>query len=286
MTSAPLRRLLARLDLGQRGGDLFVGESGQGEGALFGGFVAAQAVVAAARSVDGMALHSLHAYFLEPGRHTAPIEYAVDRLRDGRTFATRQVLARQDTAAIFSLTASFVRAEEGISHQDPIPAAPPPDDLPEWEDVRVQLLRDPSKRRPDGPLEVRVCDPDSPDPGIRLPPSRRVWLRPRGAVPDDLLLRTALLVFATDRTLLRTGARPHGLPWESTIGVSLDHSLWLHRLPRFDDWILYACHSPAAAAARSLTIGAMYERDGTRIATVAQEGLLRLRHPEKGADPF
>jgi acyl-CoA thioesterase-2 len=277
MSASPLSRLLARLDLDQRADDVFAGEPGQGEGPLFGGFVAAQAVVAAARTVDGTTLHSLHAYFLEPGRHGAPIEYSVERLRNGRTFVTRQVVARQDGAAIFSLTASFARIEPGISHQDPMPEAPPPDGLPEWEDVRLQLLRDPSKRRPDGPLEVRVCDPDSADPDVRLPPSRRVWLRARGEVPADPLSRLALLVFASDRTLLRTGARPHGLPWERTIGVSLDHAVWLHRLPRFDDWILYACHSPAAEAARSLTIGAMYERDGTRIATVAQEGLLRLR---------
>jgi acyl-CoA thioesterase-2 len=277
MNPSPLNRLLARFDLDRLGDDRFTGQPGQGEGALFGGFVAAQAFVAAARTVDGTALHSLHAYFLEPGRHDAAIDYGVERLRDGRSFKTRQVLARQDGTAIFSLTASFARIEQGISHQDPMPDAPPPEGLPEWEDVRAQLLNDPSKRRPDGPLEVRVCDPDSPDPDVRLPPTRRIWLRTRGIVPDDPLLRTAMLVFATDRTLLRTGARPHGLPWARTIGVSLDHAVWLHHPPSFSDWILYACHSPAAENARSLTIGAMYERSGKRIATVAQEGLLRLR---------
>jgi acyl-CoA thioesterase-2 len=208
MSASPLTRLIDRLNLEERGRDLFRGESGQGKGPLFGGFVAAQAVVAAGRTVDGIQLHSLHAYFLEPGRHEVPIEYATERLRDGRTFATRHVVARQDGTAIFSLTASFARAEEGISHQDPIPDAPEPEGLPEWEDVRAQLLRDPSKRRPDGPLEVRVCDPDSSDPDVRLPPSRRVWLRLRGEPPAEPLLRTALLIFATDRTLLRTGARP------------------------------------------------------------------------------
>lgn len=277
MSSEALDKLVACLDLEAVTNGVYRGDPGAGRGPLFGGLVAAQAAVAAGRSVDGMALHSLHAYFLEPGRHACAIDFSVERVRDGRSFATRHVVARQLGAAIFSLTASFTRAEGGIEHQDPMPDAPGPAGLPEWEEVRAQLLGDPTQRRPDGPLEVRVCDPDSPDPDVRLPAQRRTWIRLRGAPPADALLRTALLVYTTDRTLLRTGARPHGMPWSRTIGVSLDHAVWLHRPPRFDDWLLYACASPAAHAARSLTLGAIYEGDGTRIATVAQEGLLRLR---------
>jgi acyl-CoA thioesterase-2 len=272
----PFAALVDRLDLETVGTDLYRGQPGRGRGALFGGLVAAQAVVAAGRSVEGISLHSLHAYFLEAGRHDYALDFAVERVRDGRSFATRHVVVRQRGASIFSMTASFTRGESGIAHADPMPEAPEPEGFQEWEEVRAQLLGDPAKRRPRGPLEVRVCDPDSLDPDVRLPARRRSWIRLLGEPPADPLLRTALLVYTTDRTLLRTGARPHGLPWARTIGASLDHSVWVHQPPRFEDWILYACASPAAHSARSLTIGAIYERDGTRVATVAQEGLLRL----------
>lgn len=274
--SSPLQRLLRRLNVEAVETDVFVGHPGQGEGALFGGLVAAQAAVAAGRSAPERQLHSLHGYFMRPGRHNLPIRFTVDRLRDGRTFATRQVVAQQAGEPIFTLAASFTRPEEGISHQDMMPDAPPPDGLPDWEDLRAQLLGDPAKRRPDGPIEVRVCDPEPAEAGAPMPPTRMVWLRPRGPLPADPLLHTALLVFATDRTLLRTAARPYGANWGARVGASLDHAVWLHRPPRFDDWLLYASQSPAAHAARALVIGAMYRRDGIRIVTVAQEGLLRM----------
>lgn len=271
----PLGSLLRRLDLDPIDRDTFSGRSGRGEGALFGGMVAAQAVVAAGRTVSERPLHSLHAYFLRPGRHGVPIRFTVDRIRDGRTFATRTVVAQQDGEVIFNLSASFTKPESGISHQDTMPDAPAPADLPEWEDLRAQLLGDPAKRRADGPIEVRVCDPDTPDPSVKLPARRRTWLRPRGVLPCDPLVHAALLVFASDRTLLRTAMRPHGGVWRVR-AASLDHSVWMHHPPRFDDWVLYVAHSPAAHAARALLLGAMYRRDGTRIVSVAQEGLLRL----------
>ncbi|MBI1813731.1 MAG: thioesterase family protein [Deltaproteobacteria bacterium] len=272
----PLTRLLRRLAVEQLDRDLFLGSSGRGEGALFGGLVAAQSAVAAARTVADRQLHSLHGYFLRPGKHNVPIRFIVDRIRDGRTFATRSVVAHQAGEAIFHLSASFTKPEDGIAHQDSLPpAAPEPETLPDWEDVRATLLGDPTKRRPDGPIEVRVCDPDSPDPNVKLAPRRRVWLRPRGPVPDDPLVHTALLIFASDRTLLRTAARPHGLTWRLRTGASLDHAVWFHHPPRFDDWILFATESPVAHAARALLLGAMYDRNGTRVVSVAQEGLLR-----------
>lgn len=275
IASTPLERLLRRLDLDRQDGDVFVGHPGQGEGALFGGLVAAQAVVAAGRTVAVGGLHSLHGYFLRPGRHGVAIRFRVDRERDGRTFSTRHVVAQQADETIFSLTASFAKAEEGISHQDPLPAdTPGPDGLPEWEDLRASLLG--GARRPDGPIEVRVCDPESPDRNVKLPARRRVWMRPRGPLPDDALVQAALLVFASDRTLMRTAARPHGVTWHLRMAASLDHAVWLHRAVRFDDWLLYVCESPVAHAARALVLGAMYRRDGTRIASVAQEGLLRV----------
>ncbi len=277
MTSSngPLEGLLRRLDLEVAGNACFVGVSGKGRGALFGGMVAAQAVAAAGRDAGGRRLHSLHGYFLRPGEHGVPIRFHVTRLRDGRTFTTRAVLAEQSGQPIFSCTVDFTRHEEGISHQqERMPEAPEPPGLEEWEDMRAALGGDPSARRADGPIEVRVCDPDSADPSVALPARRRVWLRPRGTVPDDPLLRAALLVYASDRTLLRTAARPHGA-WQLRTAASLDHAVWLHRPPCFDDWILYASESPVAHGGRALLLGAMYTRDGTRIATVAQEGLLR-----------
>ena len=276
--ASPLERLLHRLDLEERGGDRFNGHSGGGEGPLFGGLVAAQAVIAAGRTVTAeRALHSLHGYFLRPGEHGVPLRFVVDRTRDGRTFATRNVTVAQSDQVIFSLSASFTKPEAGIAHQEPgAPEAPPPDGLPDWEDLRAALLGDASKRRPDGPVEVRVCDPDSPDPTLKLPARRRVWVRPRGRLPDDPLVHAAVLVFASDRTLLRTAARPHAATWRLRVGASLDHAVWLHRPARFDEWLLYVSESPVAYAARALLLGALYRRDGTRIASVAQEGLLRL----------
>ena len=269
----PLQRLLSQLELEPRDGDLFLGRTGAGGGRLFGGLVAAQAVLAAGRTVATGALHSLHGYFLRPGRHGAPVTFAVDRIRDGRTFTTRRVVAHQAGEAIFSLSVSFARPEEGIAHQDPMPDAPPPGELPDWEAERARLLGEP--RGEEGPVEVRICDPDDPL-GRPLPPSKRMWMRPRGALPDDPLVHTALLVFASDRALLSTAARPHGLPWGRRMGASLDHALWIHRPVRFDDWLLYAMHSPAAHAARGLVFGAIYARDGQRVASVAQEALIRI----------
>jgi len=275
--SDPLATLLARLDLEPLDRDLHLGEPEPGgDGPLFGGFVASQATVAAGRSVAQGFLHSLHGYFLRPGRHDLPIRYAVDRIRDGRTFTTRRVVAHQGGEAIFNLSASFAVPEEGISHQNPMPDAPPPESAPDWEDERARILGDATRRRPDGAVEVRVCDPDDPDPSVKLAPRRRVWMRPRGVLPDDPLVHAAVLVYATDRTLLGTAARPHGLPWGHRIGASLDHAVWLHHPPRFDDWLLYASESPVAHAARGLIFGAMYATDARCVASVAQEGLIRI----------
>jgi acyl-CoA thioesterase-2 len=275
--SKPLAILLDRLDVVTLDRDLFLGrpEPG-GDGPLFGGFVASQAVITAGRTVERGFLHSLHAYFLRPGRHDLPIRYVVHRIRDGRTFTTRRVVAHQGGEAIFNLSASFAVPEEGIAHQSPAPEAPPPETVPDWEDERARILGDSSKRRPDGPVEVRICDPDDPDPSVKLPPKRRVWMRPRGPLPDDPLVHAALLVYATDRTLLGTAARPHGLPWGHRIGASLDHCVWLHHPPRFDDWLLYASESPVAHAARGLIFGAMYDRSDRCVVSVAQEGLIRI----------
>jgi acyl-CoA thioesterase-2 len=272
-SGAPLGRLLELLRLDPLDSDLYLGETPQGEGRLFGGLVAAQAVRAASLTTTSGDLHSLHAYFLRPGAHGVPIRFVVHRIRDGRTFTTRRVVAHQGGEAILGLEASFARPEPGISHQDPAPAAEAPEGLPDWEELRARMLRQPEAVRPQ-PIEVRTCDPDDPE-GRPQPPAKRVWMRPAGPVPDDRRVHEALLVYASDRTLLSTAARPHGLPWGRRSVASLDHAMWLHRPARFDDWILYASHSPVAHAARGLVLGALYDRAGVRIASVAQEGLIR-----------
>src|SRR5262249_35066500 len=156
---------------------------------------------------EGGMLHSLHAYFLRPGSHDVPLRFVVERIRDGRTFSTRRVLAHQGGEAIFTLSASFAREEEGVAHQDPMPDAPVPDALPDWEDVRAEILGDPSLRRRDSAVELRMCDPEMFSDQPRAA-RQKVWMRPRGPIPGDPLLHAAVLVYASDRTLINTAARP------------------------------------------------------------------------------
>ena len=271
---SPLERLVELLTLERLDADLYLAETPAGEGRLFGGLVAAQAVMAASATVPRGDLHSLHAYFLRPGAHQVPIRLVVHRIRDGKTFTTRRVVAHQGGEAILGLESSFTLPEAGISHQDPMPEAPAPEDVPDWEQLRAAMLHQPEALRPQ-PIEVRTCDPDDPE-GRPQPAAKRVWMRPVGPVPDDPRLHEALLVYASDRTLLSTVSRPHGLPWGKRMAASLDHAMWLHRPARFDDWVLYASQSPVAHAARGLVFGAMYDRHGVRIASVAQEGLVRI----------
>jgi acyl-CoA thioesterase II len=272
----PLGQLLRRLDLEPIAEDCFLGHAGRGEGRVFGGLLAAQALVAAGRTVDRGAPHSLHLYFVRSGRHGMPLTWSVTRVRDGFSFSLRHVVGEQSGLAILTLNASFTTQLTGLAHQDPMPDVPPPESLDDWEDLRVRVLGPDTVRRPDGPLEVRDCDPEeaAPSPGRRA--RRRLWMRPRGPLPDDPLVHAAVLVYASDRGLLSTAGRPHGLMWGVGLGASLDHAVWFHHATRFDDWVLYDMTSPAASAGRGLCHGAVYRRDGTRIASIAQEGLVRV----------
>jgi len=274
--STPIDRLRKLLEPEPLDRDLFLANPGRGEGRLFGGLVAAQAVMAGGATLsEGQGdVHSLHGYFLRPGRHDRPIRIVVDRIRDGRSFTTRRVVAHQAGEAIFNMAVSFVRPEAGIEHQGEMPEAPGPEGLPDWEKVRSERLGQP-RRRSGGPLEIRVCDPDDFLPDRAATSARMMWLRPRGEVPPGSLLNAALLVYASDRTLLGTAGRPHGLTYGNMQAASLDHAVWLHHPPRFDDWILYVMQSPVAHSARALIHGAMYRPDGVRIASVTQEGLIR-----------
>ena len=269
-TSA-LERLLHRLDLQQLDRDLFLGDPGRGAGRLFGGLVAAQSLMAAARTVAEGEVHSLHSYFLRGGKPGVPIQFVVHRIRDGRTFTTRRVVAHQEGEAIFSLEASYAIPEDGISHQDPMPNVPAPDDLPDWERVRPDA---PPVTR-DGPIEIRACDPAGMRSREKQAPFRQVWVRTRGPLPEDSAYHAALITFASDRGMLSTVERMHGVPRNRRGSASLDHAIWFHRPPRWDGWMLYTTASPAAHNARALILGTMYSEDGTLIASVAQEGLVR-----------
>jgi acyl-CoA thioesterase-2 len=271
-----LQTLLDCLALEEPGSDLFIGDPGPGEGRLFGGMVAAQSVMAAGRTVDAdRALHSLHAYFLRPGIHDAPIRFVVHRIRDGKTYTTRRVVAYQAGEAIFNLAASFALPEPGVSHQEPAPSAPSPENSVDWELMRARILGDARFER-ESAAEVRMATPYHPE--EPAPPRQQVWVRLRGTPSDgDPLLHTALLVYLSDRTLASTAARPHGLPWGKRMTASLDHTVWIHRPFRLDGrWLLYASESPVAHAARGMIFGGIYQ-DGVRIASVAQEALIRVR---------
>ena len=260
---------------------------------VFGGQVLAQALVAARRTVDDdRVAHSLHGYFILPGDLNHPIVYFVDRLRDGRSFATRRVTAIQHGRAIFNLSASFQVEEEGPEHQLEATSAPDPETLtPELERIRAAASRIPPELRDvltqERPIDFRVVDPvDLFDP--RPEPARRLmWFRARGSMPDDRLVHQAVLAYASDYGLLATALQPHGLTIR-TPGVqvaSLDHALWFHRSFRVDEWMLYVMDSPAAAGARAFTRGSIYTREGLLVASSAQEGLTRVwKEDDKGPD--
>lgn len=274
---AKLDALVRRLDLTPAGADQYRGVPGSGSGRAFGGMLLAQGLIAAGRTVDGATPHALHAHFLRPARRSVETRWTVERLRDGLGFISRRVQAEQGASLLFVSTTSFVMPGSGLEHQDAMPAVPPPEECPDVEDVRVQILGDPSVRQLEGPLEIRECDPAGAVPRVGRAGRRARWMRPRGVLPDDRLLHAAVLAFASDRGLLSTAGQPHGLMWGQGIGASLDHALWLHRPVHFDDWLLFTSESPIAAASRGMIFGALYARDGTRVASVAQEGLIRLR---------
>jgi acyl-CoA thioesterase-2 len=247
----------------------------------FGGQVAAQALVAAMRTVpDDRFVHSLHSYFLRPGDVRAPIVYFVDRIRDGKSFTTRRVVALQHGEAIFNLSASFHREEPGVEHHLPMPDVPPPEGLPTLQE-RLRAMygpKVPERIIRERPIDIRWCDPA---PGWRPTkggqPQGKVWMRADGELPDDRKVHAAVLVYATDFTLTETVMRPHGIHWldKGVMTASLDHCVWLHREVRANDWWLYVQDSPAAMGARGLARGSIYDRSGRLVASVAQEVLLR-----------
>ena len=277
--------LVTLMDLAPLGVDRFRAQSEDiGTPAVFGGQVLGQALMAASRTVDAdRPVHSMHAYFLLPGEH-APIDYVVDRVRDGRSFTTRHVVARQEDRIIFEMSASFQTAAEGIEHQSPMPAVAAPEGLVSELDQRLAIGDQmPAKWREKGlaphGIEYRQVEPNDPlHPAVR-PSEYQLWLRAVAPLPDDPLLHRALLAYASDHGLLRAAMLPHGLSFfrGNVRGASLDHAMWFHRDFRIDDWLLYSMDSPSAGGARALCRGSIYTRDGVLVASTAQEGMLRVR---------
>ena len=282
----PLEEVVGLLDLERVEADLFLGrQPAVSLQRVFGGQVAAQALVAAARTVpEDRPVHSLHAYFLRPGDPSVPILFEVDRIRDGRSFTTRRVVAVQHGRAIFNLQASFHVEEEGSSHADPLPDVPGPEGLPTvQEQLRPLASEVPDWFLRDRPIEMRyVGEPPllarrGPDPGDRT----TLWMRAAGDLPDDPVLHVCLVAYASDISLLETTVRVHGLSWGTgeIVGASLDHAMWFHAPFRADEWWLYDQQSPWTGAGRGLARGGIWTADGRRVASVVQEGLVRRARP-------
>jgi acyl-CoA thioesterase-2 len=288
--SAALDDLLRLLDLEKVEENIFRGGSPHEQRQqVFGGQVAGQALVAAGRTVERGNVHSLHAYFLRPGDTRVPILFEVDRIRDGRSFTTRRVVAVQHGRAIFNLSASFHVDEPGIEHQLDFPEGlPDADSLPTVSEMvephraRLGELGEWWLRR--RPIDVRYVEPPVPAPlrdGVKAF-RQRVWIRADGTLPDDPLLHACVVAYASDMTLLDTTVLPHGLTWGKGLlmGASLDHAMWFHRPFRADEWLLYDQDTPAAYGARAFARGNIFSADGRLVVSVAQEGLVRTQRRE------
>ena len=280
--------LVSLLELEELEVDLYRGSQARTERQrVFGGQVAAQAVAAATRSVvEDRAVHSLHSYFLRPGDTTVPIIYDVERIRDGGSFSTRRVVARQHGRPIYYLTANFHRPEEGFEHQDVMPAVPTPEQgLPLFELARERSVEEAEHwQREWAALDVRHVGVT----GLGLDEDEehvaraRLWIRVNGTLADDPTTQTAAFTYASDLTLLGATLVPHGLhiASRSLQPASLDHTIWFHRPFRADEWWLYDQFSPFAGGARGLALARVFTQSGELVATVAQEGLIRRIRPD------
>lgn len=283
---AGIQELLSILNLEKLEHNLYRGRSPQAHWQrVFGGQTIAQALVAAQRTVTpDRHVHSLHGYFMRPGDINVPIVYEVDRIRDGSSFTTRRVVAVQHGHAIFSLEASFQLEEEGLEYQMPMPLdVPPPEKLKSQRELLQEAKHVPEQIRlfwaKERPLELRPVYAEHYSSRDKLPPLQKVWLRLTGPVPNDRALRAAVLAYVSDMTLLDTATFAHGRGiFDPDIqAASIDHAMWFHREHALDGWLLYTQDSPSTSGSRGFTRGALYAQDGTLIASVAQEGLIRLR---------
>jgi acyl-CoA thioesterase II len=274
--------LISLLDLEQLEVNLFRGYSPQNRWKrVFGGQVVGQALVAAARTVEERLVHSLHCYFLLGGDPKVPIVFKVDRIRDGGSFTTRNVVAIQHGEAIFSMSASFHKVEEGYSHQFPMPDAPDPDTLPSEEEMRDKVPAEMSTFwKLERPIEMRPVDIERFTTSKSSTAANLVWFRTKGAMPSaDPVLHRCALAYASDYSLLSASLAPHARrPFDPELMMaSLDHAVWFHRDFRADEWLLYVQDSPSAEGARGFCRGTIFSREGVLVASVAQEGLIRVK---------
>jgi acyl-CoA thioesterase-2 len=281
MSQELVDKLVALLDLEAIEVDIFRGvKPYEKRQRVFGGQVAGQALVAAARTTEPLLhVHSLHAYFLRGGDPTVPILYLVDRIRDGRSFSTRRVVAVQHGKPIFNLSASFHKTESGMDHQAPPPGdVPAPETLPDfrtmWEAHRHQLGDWYDLPRP---IDSRYVDWKPAERVRPLPPHQRVWMRADGVLPDDPIVHTCVLTYASDMTLVDTTLLPHGGEYDrrGMMMASLDHAMWFHRPFRADRWLLYVQDTPSASGGLGLARGLIYTEEGELAVSVVQEGLIR-----------
>lgn len=278
--------LIALLDLEPLEHNIYRGQNRDiGTKRIYGGQVLAQALVAAQRTVDAdRPIHSMHGYFILAGDLSVPVVYFVDRLRDGGSFTTRRVTAIQHGQAIFNLSASFHRHEDGLAHQLEMPDVPPPEEVrPELEVIRERARSMPDKVRSvvtqDRPLDVRPVDDDDPFEPKVMPARRAMWVRTTGPLGDDPLHHQAVLAYASDYGLIVTALRPHARSVRDPemMVASLDHSIWFHRPFRIDEWLLYVVDAPVSSGGRGFARGTYFTRDGELVASTAQEGLMRVR---------
>ncbi|MBV9432535.1 MAG: acyl-CoA thioesterase II [Hyphomicrobiales bacterium] len=287
--SKAVRDLINILDLETLEINLFRGRSPQvGWQRVFGGQVIGQALVAACRTVEGRMPHSLHAYFILPGDPAIPIIYEVERLRDGRSFTTRRVRAIQHGHPIFAMSASFHLEEEGLSHAIEMPKVPRPEELPSESEIKNRIM--PAMPDPvrgyferERPIELHPVEYERYLSHAPRQPVFNLWMRTTAALPDDPILHRCVLAYASDLTLLDTSLVAHGrtLFERGFQGASLDHAMWFHAPFRADEWLLYSQDSPFSGGARGFSRGSIFSRDGRLVASVAQEGLIRLRRERK-----
>jgi acyl-CoA thioesterase-2 len=285
-SNSALDQLLAILDLEKLEENLFRGSGPMaGWQRVYGGQVLGQSLVAAVRTVpEDRLAHSAHAYFLIGGDPKVPIVYDVERMRDGGSFSTRRVRAIQHGRPIFAITASFHKTEPGFDHGTPMPDVPMPEALPSEKELLTRLMPHlPDNMRSywerERPIEIRLVDPSRYFEKKPRAPVQMVWMRATGRLPDTPTFHQCVLAYASDFTLLDTALIPHGrMAFEPDVQLaSLDHAMWFHRPFRADEWLLYVQDSPSTYGARGLCRGSVFTRDGTLVATVAQEGLVRQK---------
>ena len=276
-----LQEIIELLDVERIEKNLYRGQNHQTEH-VFGGQVLAQAIASAFRTVDAPhELHSIHAYFLRAGDWNTPILYEVDRIRDGRSFSTRRVVAIQHGRAIFNMSSSWHTREDGLVHALPMPDVPPPEALRGDREAYLEI----AEQRPEvkrfafrfEAIESRQVERILMTDEGTHPPYKHTWLRTRDRLPDDPEVHLAVLAYMSDLDFMSTSMLPHGRQRmrDAIQGASLDHSLWFHRPFRADDWLLFAKESPNAGGARGFVRGQFFTRDGTLVATAAQECLIR-----------